>query len=62
MNFVELLSLSFFRKEGGTKDTHFAMIRASREDVLKRPSRDYTDEDFVRSLPGKYLSSAVAEF
>ena len=59
---VRQYSLSFFRKEIGTKDTHFAMIRASREDVLKRPSQDSTDEDFVRSLPGKYLSSAVAEF
>lgn len=59
---VRQYSLSFFRKERGTKDTHFAMIRASREDVLKRSSQDCTDEDFVRSLPGKYLSSAVAEF
>ena len=55
-------SLSFFRKEGGTKDTHFAMIRAGREEVLKGLSQYPTDEDFVRSLPGKYLSSAVAEF
>jgi hypothetical protein len=55
-------SLSFFRKEGGTKDTHFAMIRAGREEVLKGLSQYSTDEDFVRSLPGKYLSSAVAEF
>ncbi|HIE15288.1 TPA: hypothetical protein EYP70_08460 [Candidatus Bathyarchaeota archaeon] len=59
---VRQYSLSFFRKEGGTKDTHFAMIRAGREEVLKGLSQYPTDEDFVRSLPGKYLSSAVAEF
>jgi len=59
---VRQYSLSFFRKEGGTKDTHFAMIRASREDVLNGLSQYSTDEDFVRSLPGKYLSPAVAEF
>jgi hypothetical protein len=59
---VRQYSLSFFRKEGGTKDTHFAMIRAGREEVLKGPSQYSTDEDFVRSLPGKYLSAAVAEF
>jgi len=59
---VRQYSLSFFRKEGGTKDTHFAMIRAGREEVLKGLSQYSTDEDFVRSLPGKYLSSAVAEF
>lgn len=55
-------SLSFFRKEGDTKDTHFAMIRAGRDEVLKGLSQYSTDEDFVRGLPGKYLSSAVAEF
>lgn len=59
---VRQYSLSFFRKEGGTKDTHFAMIRAGREEVLKGMSQYSTDEDFVRGLPGKYLSSAVAEF
>jgi len=59
---VRQYSLSFFRKEGGPTDTHFAMIRAGRDDVLKGLSRYSNDEDFVRSLPGKYLSSAVAEF
>lgn len=59
---VRQYSLSFFRKEGGTKKTHFAMIRAGREEVLKGLSQYSTDEDFVLSLPGKYLSSAVAEF
>jgi hypothetical protein len=59
---VRQYSLSFFRKEGGTKDTHFAMIRAGREEVLKGLSQYSTDEAFVRSLPGKYLSSAVADF
>ncbi len=59
---VRQYSLSFFRKEGGTKDTHFAMIRAGREEVLKGLSQYSTDEDSVRGLPGKYLSSAVAEF
>ena len=59
---VRQYSLSFFRKEGGTKDTHFAMIHADRKDVLKGLSQYSTDEDFVRSLSGKYLSAAVAEF
>ena len=59
---VRQYSLSFFRKEGGPTDTHFAMIRAGRDDVLKGLSQYSNDEDFVRSLPGKYLSSAVAEF
>lgn len=61
---VRQYSLSFFRNEGGTvsTQTHFGMISASREDVLRGLSTHNTDEDFVRSLPGKYLSSAVAEF
>ncbi len=59
---VRQYSLSFFRKEGGSTDTHFAMIRAGRNDVLKGLSQYSNDEDFVRSLPGKYLSSAIAEF
>lgn len=59
---VRQYSLSFFRKEGGPTNTHFAMIRAGRDDVLKGLSQHSNDEDFVRSLPGKYLSSAVAEF
>lgn len=59
---VRQYSLSFFRKEGGAKNTHFAMIRAGRAEVLKGLSQYSTDEDFVRSLTGKYLSSAVAEF
>lgn len=59
---VRQYSLSFFRKEGGPTNTHFAMIRAGRDDVLKGLSQYSNDEDFVRSLPGKYLSSAVAEF
>lgn len=59
---VRQYSLSFFRKEGGPTDTHFATIRAGRDEVLKGLSQYLTDEDFVRSLPGKYLSSAVAEF
>lgn len=59
---VRQYSLSFFRKEGETKNIFFAKIRAGREDVLKGLSQYSTDEDFVRSLPGKYLSAAVAEF
>ena len=59
---IRRYSLSFFRKEGETKDTHFAMIRAGREEVLRALIQSSTNEDFVRSLPGKYLSSAVAEF
>lgn len=59
---VRRYSLSFFRKEGETKHTHFAMIRAGREEVLRALIQSSTNEDFVRSLSGKYLSSAVAEF
>ena len=59
---VRQYSMSFFRNEGGAALTHFGMIRASREDVLRGLSTYYTDEEFVRGLPGKYLASAVAEF
>jgi hypothetical protein len=59
---VKQYSLSFFRREGGPTDTHFGIFRAGRDNIIKLLSRKYSDEEFVRSLPGKYLSDAVAEF
>jgi len=58
---VRHYSLSFFRKENG-KDNYFGMIRASREDVTKTSSQNLSDEEFIKNLPGRYLSPAVAEF
>jgi hypothetical protein len=59
---VSHYALSYWRRESptGIPDTHFGMIRASREEVRK--AKTSSDEEFVRSLPGKYLSPAVAEY
>lgn len=58
---VRQYSLSFFRKEN-EKCNHFGMIRASRDDVIKTLPQNLSDKEFIISLPGRYLSPAVAEF
>jgi hypothetical protein len=61
---VRQYALSFRRREGpsGTQETHFAIIRAGKDDIRKALAKKGSDEEFVRSLPGKYLSPAVAEY
>lgn len=58
---VRQYSLSFFRNEN-EKCNHFGMIRASRDDITKTLSQNLSDEEFIITLPGKYLSAAVADF
>ncbi len=59
---VSHYSLSFFRKDPESPGTHFAIIRASRNEVSKALSQNLRGEDFIRSLSGRYLTEAVAEF
>ena len=58
---VSKYSLSFFRKEdAGEPQTHLAMIRAGKGDVLRAKDSNLSDRDFIRALPGRYFSPAVA--
>lgn len=59
---VRHYTLSFFRKDGGPIDTHFGMMGGDRNKILKILSEDIDDEEFVRKLPRRYLTEAVAEF
>lgn len=59
---VSHYSLSFFRKDPKSPGTHFGIIRASRNEVNKALSQHMKGEDFIRSLSGRYLTEAVAEF
>lgn len=59
---VKHYSVSFFRNEGGPTHTHFAIFRASRDKVMRSLSKSLNNEEFIRSLPSKYLTDAVAEY
>ncbi len=59
---IRQYGLSFYRREIGESDTHFALIRANRDEVLKAVSSKLEGKDFVKNLSGRYLADAVAEF
>jgi hypothetical protein len=57
-------AMSYWRRDGGPigPASHFGMVRASRSDVMKALEGQPNDETFVRNLPGRYLSSHIAEY
>ncbi|MDD4111179.1 MAG: hypothetical protein PHS54_06530 [Clostridia bacterium] len=59
---VKKYSISFFRKEKKSPKTHFAIIRASRREILKSLESSINDEDFVKGLLSKYFTEAVYEY
>jgi hypothetical protein len=54
--------VSFFRRNNSFPDTHFALIRATRESILKLVEKKYSDEDFIKNIEGKYLIDSIDEF
>ncbi len=59
---VRQYSITFWRRDGNKADTDFGMMKASRDDVMNAVSKNLHCKDFIKSLPGRYLSAAVAEF
>jgi len=59
---VSHYTIAFSRRDGGRIDSNFGIIRASRDEVCKALSRNLQGKEFVKSLSGRYLAPAVAEF
>ena len=59
---VSYYTIAFSRRDGGGIGSNFGMIRASRDEVCKTLSKKLQGKEFVKSLSGRYLAPAVAEF